>query len=415
MASVELINLSKSFTDGTAVVRDVSLTVPDGAFCVLLGPSGCGKTTSLRMIAGLEKISGGEVRIDGKRMNDVAPKDRDVAMVFQNYALYPHLTVRDNIAFPLTMRGVAKATCAERVREAVAMLELQELLNRYPAQLSGGQRQRVAMARAIVRQPKVFLFDEPLSNLDARLRAQTRRELKELHKRFRITSIYVTHDQEEAMSLADMVAIMAKGELQQCAPPTDVFLKPANRFVAGFIGTPSMNFAQATVHRDQAGFAIKCDGFSLHLRNPLSTQLPDGASCTLGLRPGAMKVLPESAAQSNTSDLAATLNAAIESVDLLGENSDLALRVGQTSLIVRAASAAWMRSGARCVVAVPKSAIYLFSQSGEANTVWPSSSAELTEHKSDTHRVEGEHALNGAATFARTGAVSEVVNQIGKH
>ncbi|MFO0856389.1 MAG: sn-glycerol-3-phosphate ABC transporter ATP-binding protein UgpC [Phycisphaerales bacterium] len=400
MASVELVNLSKSFADGTAVVRGVSLTVPDGAFCVLLGPSGCGKTTSLRMIAGLETISGGEVRIDGKRVNDVAPKDRDVAMVFQNYALYPHLTVRDNIAFPLTMRGVAKGTIAERVREAAAMLELQELLDRYPAQLSGGQRQRVAMARAIVRKPKVFLFDEPLSNLDARLRAQTRRELKELHKRFRITSIYVTHDQEEAMSLADMVAIMAKGELQQCASPTDVFLKPANRFVAGFIGTPSMNFAQATVHREGSGFTVKCDGFALQFRNALPAELNDGESCTLGLRPGALKVASGNDFGGSGSEYAATMPGTIESVDLLGEQSDISIRVGNSSVVARVATAAWIRQGARCVVGVPRDAVYLFKLSDQAQTVWQSSNAE---------NKMGAPSISSEDSFVRAGHSSAEV------
>lgn len=371
MASVELSSLGKQFADGTSVVRGVSLTVPDGAFCVLLGPSGCGKTTTLRMIAGLEVISSGEIRIDGARVNDVAPKDRDVAMVFQNYALYPHLTVRDNIAFPLTMRGVAKATCVERVREAAAMLELQELLDRYPAQLSGGQRQRVAMARAIVRKPKVFLFDEPLSNLDARLRAQTRRELRELHKRFRITSIYVTHDQEEAMSLADMVAVMAKGELQQCASPADMFLKPSNRFVAGFIGTPSMNFMQASVQRESAGFVVKTDGFSLHVRGALPAGLADGGACTLGLRPAAVRVMPEGMTPANSRDLAATLLATIDSIDLLGEHSDVSLRVGTSNLTARVGTAAWIRVGARCVVAVPADGVYLFSQSERGEMAWP--------------------------------------------
>lgn len=242
MAHVSLKNVVKRFDDGTVAVKGVSFDVNDGQFLVIVGPSGCGKTTTLRMIAGLETISEGEIRIGDRVVNDVHPKDRDIAMVFQNYALYPHMTVRDNLEFALKMRKVAKEERVRRVAEAARMLELEPLLDRKPKALSGGQRQRVALGRAIVRNPKVFLFDEPLSNLDAKLRTQTRAELQKLHHQLHATSIYVTHDQIEAMTMADTIVVMNGGEVQQIAAPLDIYNAPANRFVAGFMGTPSMNF-----------------------------------------------------------------------------------------------------------------------------------------------------------------------------
>ncbi|MFZ5477010.1 MAG: ABC transporter ATP-binding protein [Myxococcota bacterium] len=224
------------------VLQRVDLDVPDGEFLVLVGPSGCGKSTLLRCVAGLEEITGGELRIDGRRVNDVAPRDRDVAMVFQSYALYPHMTVRENMAFALRLRGQADADA--QVEAAAAMLGLTPLLERLPKQLSGGQRQRVAMGRAIVRRPKVFLFDEPLSNLDAALRNQVRVELRRLHQQLRTTTVYVTHDQVEAMTLADRIVVLNGGVVQQVGSPDELFFSPANRFVAGFIGSPAMNFLE---------------------------------------------------------------------------------------------------------------------------------------------------------------------------
>jgi multiple sugar transport system ATP-binding protein len=249
LAHVSLNNVVKRFDDGTVAVKGVSFELEDGQFLVIVGPSGCGKTTTLRMIAGLESISDGEIRIGDRLVNDVHPKDRDIAMVFQNYALYPHMTVRENLEFALKMRKVPKADRAQRVAEAARMLELEPLLDRKPKALSGGQRQRVALGRAIVRNPKVFLFDEPLSNLDAKLRTQTRAELQKLHHQLRATSIYVTHDQVEAMTMADKIVVMNAGEVQQIASPLEIYNEPANKFVAGFMGTPSMNFFTGALRR----------------------------------------------------------------------------------------------------------------------------------------------------------------------
>ncbi|SPM31271.1 ABC transporter ATP-binding protein [Mycobacterium terramassiliense] len=247
MAEIVLEHVNKSYADGAAAVQDLSITIADGEFLILVGPSGCGKTTTLNMIAGLEDISSGELRIDGVRMNEKAPKDRDIAMVFQSYALYPHMTVRQNIAFPLTLAKMKKAEIAQKVEETAKTLDLTELLDRKPSQLSGGQRQRVAMGRAIVRHPKAFLMDEPLSNLDAKLRVQMRGEIARLQRRLGTTTVYVTHDQTEAMTLGDRVVVMHGGVAQQIGTPDELYERPANLFVAGFIGSPAMNFFPASL------------------------------------------------------------------------------------------------------------------------------------------------------------------------
>ncbi|GIJ34399.1 ABC transporter ATP-binding protein [Micromonospora sediminimaris] len=247
MAEIVLDKVSKKFPDGTTAVRDVDLEIADGEFVILVGPSGCGKSTTLNMIAGLEDISSGELRIGGQRVNDKAPRDRDIAMVFQSYALYPNMTVRENMAFPLRLAKLDKETIAQKVEEAAKVLELTALLDRKPANLSGGQRQRVAMGRAIVRQPKAFLMDEPLSNLDAKLRVQMRTVVSRLQKQLGTTTVYVTHDQTEAMTLGDRVVIMRGGAVQQVGPPQELYDHPNNLFVAGFIGSPSMNFLTAKV------------------------------------------------------------------------------------------------------------------------------------------------------------------------
>ncbi|MDT5221072.1 MAG: multiple sugar transport system ATP-binding protein [Mycobacterium sp.] len=247
MAEIVLEHLNKSYPDGHTAVQDLSVTIADGEFLILVGPSGCGKTTTLNMIAGLEDISSGELRIGGERVNEKAPKDRDIAMVFQSYALYPHMTVRQNIAFPLTLAKIRKADIAQKVDETAKILDLTGLLDRRPSQLSGGQRQRVAMGRAIVRHPKAFLMDEPLSNLDAKLRVQMRGEIARLQKRLGTTTVYVTHDQTEAMTLGDRVVVMHGGIAQQIGTPTELYERPANLFVAGFIGSPAMNFFPATL------------------------------------------------------------------------------------------------------------------------------------------------------------------------
>lgn len=245
MAEIVLDHVNKSYPDGHTAVRDLNLTIADGEFLILVGPSGCGKTTTLNMIAGLEDISSGELRIAGERVNEKAPKDRDIAMVFQSYALYPHMTVRQNIAFPLTLAKMRKADIAQKVSETAKILDLTNLLDRKPSQLSGGQRQRVTMGRAIVRHPKAFLMDEPLSNLDAKLRVQMRGEIAQLQRRLGTTTVYVTHDQTEAMTLGDRVVVMYGGIAQQIGTPEELYERPANLFVAGFIGSPAMNFFPA--------------------------------------------------------------------------------------------------------------------------------------------------------------------------
>jgi multiple sugar transport system ATP-binding protein len=283
MASVDIGKVDKFF-GSTQVLYGVEIEIVDGEFVVLVGPSGCGKSTLLRMIAGLEEISKGEISIGGRVVNNVPPKDRDIAMVFQNYALYPHMTVYDNMAFSLKLAKAPKSVIQERVNRAAEILGLQEYLARYPRQLSGGQRQRVAMGRAIVRDPQVFLFDEPLSNLDAKLRVQMRTEIKELHQRLRTTSVYVTHDQIEAMTMADRIVVMHDGVVEQVGEPLDLYDNPANLFVAGFIGSPAMNFVSATIKRNGgAPSAVAPDGTVL----PLSPQAGgrDGQKVVYGIRP----------------------------------------------------------------------------------------------------------------------------------
>jgi multiple sugar transport system ATP-binding protein len=253
VSRIALEGITKRYQDGTTAVRSLDLSIADGELMVLVGPSGCGKTTALRMVAGLEEITEGTILIDGQPVNDMEPRDRDIAMVFQSYALYPHLTVRDNMAFSLKYRKTPKQEIRRRVDEAARILELEELLGRKPRQLSGGQRQRVAMGRAIVRQPRAFLMDEPLSNLDAKLRVQMRAEIAKLQRSLGVTTIYVTHDQTEAMTLGTRVAVLRHGVLQQAAAPQELYRRPANLFVAGFIGSPAMNLIEATLERGAAG------------------------------------------------------------------------------------------------------------------------------------------------------------------
>ncbi|MDR7142619.1 ABC transporter ATP-binding protein [Rhizobium sp. BE258] len=279
MASIDIKNVKKAYGH-VQVLHDVDLEIKDGEFVVLVGPSGCGKSTLLRMIAGLEEVTGGEIRIAGNRVNELHPKDRDIAMVFQSYALYPHMNVAGNMSYSLKLRKTAKEKIASAVGSAASKLGLDPLLERRPKALSGGQRQRVAMGRAIVRQPKAFLFDEPLSNLDARLREQMRAEIKKLHGDLKATSIYVTHDQIEAMTLADRIVAMHGGVVQQVGSPLELYDRPANLFVAGFIGSPGMNFLEASY--ENGGAKLK-DGTVVPLLSPLS--LANGSKITLGIRP----------------------------------------------------------------------------------------------------------------------------------
>jgi multiple sugar transport system ATP-binding protein len=283
MASVTIQAVKKNFGE-VPILHGVDIDIADGSFTVLVGPSGCGKSTLLRMIAGLEQISGGEIRIGNRRVNDLQPKERDIAMVFQNYALYPHMTVRENMAFSLALAKQDQATIATKVGRAAEILALIPLLDRYPRQLSGGQRQRVAMGRAIVRDPQVFLFDEPLSNLDAKLRVAMRSEIKELHQRLKTTSIYVTHDQIEAMTMGDKIVVMRDGRIEQTGSPLDLYDNPANQFVAGFIGSPSMNFLPGTLKRNGAEAHIELpDGTRLEV--PARAGGVDGQPVVFGTRP----------------------------------------------------------------------------------------------------------------------------------
>lgn len=289
MATITFDRVAKVYPDGTRAVNGFDLTIPDGSLVVLVGPSGCGKTTLLRMVAGLEQITEGVISIDGIPINGVPPKDRDIAMIFQSYALYPHMSVYDNMAFSLKMRRMPKQEIDRRVRSAASTLGLAELLKRKPRQLSGGQRQRVAMGRAIVREPRVFLMDEPLSNLDAKLRVQMRAEIARLQRELGVTTIYVTHDQVEAMTLGDLVAVMRHGVLQQVASPQELFGRPANLFVAGFIGSPAMNFVGARIKEGRGGLVATFSDTDLPLPQSISRELSSkglvGQRVILGIRP----------------------------------------------------------------------------------------------------------------------------------
>ncbi len=289
MAEIEFDHVSKIYDDGTTAVHDLDMQIEDGEFMVLVGPSGCGKTTALRMVAGLEEISVGEIRIGDRVVNDLSPKERDIAMVFQNYALYPHMTVAENLAFGLKLRKLPKGDVDARVRRAAKTLEIEEFLDRKPRALSGGQRQRVAMGRAIVREPHAFLMDEPLSNLDAKLRVQMRGEIHELQRRLGVTTIYVTHDQVEAMTMGDRVAVMRNGRLQQVETPQVLYDQPANEFVAGFIGSPSINLVEATLERN-GGLAVRFGDQRLAVDEQLARNCPGlgeyvGRQVLLGIRP----------------------------------------------------------------------------------------------------------------------------------
>src|SRR5262245_39197532 len=330
MAQVLMKDLNKKY-DEVHAVKDVNLHIRDKEFVVLVGPSGCGKSTTLRMVAGLEEITAGEISIGERVVNDLPPKDRDIAMVFQNYALYPHMTVYDNMAFGLKMRKFPKAEIEKRVKEAADILGIQELLKRKPRQLSGGQRQRVAVGRAIVRHPQVFLFDEPLSNLDAKLRVQMRVELKKLHDRLETTAIYVTHDQVEAMTLGDRVVVMKDGWIQQVGEPLELYSTPANKFVAGFIGSPAMNFVDVTINEVAGNLVAEGKGLRLAVPPSKAAALKayKGQPVTLGVR-------PEDVHMATGADPAHyTFEAVVEVVEPLGSEILLDLRVSGSTVVAR--------------------------------------------------------------------------------
>jgi len=329
MAEVNLQRLNKMYGDVHAV-KDVDLTISDEEFVVLVGPSGCGKSTTLRMLAGLEAITSGVVRIGDRMVNDLPPRDRDIAMVFQNYALYQHMTVYDNLAFGLRNRKVPEARIKEEIDRAVAILGIGELLSRKPLQLSGGQQQRVALGRCIVRHPQVFLFDEPLSNLDAKLRAQMRLEIKYLRERVSTTSVYVTHDQVEAMTLGDRVVVMYDGRIQQVGTPLEIYNAPCNLFVAGFIGSPAMNFAETTVELNGQGLYVQRDGMCIRVPDHQRQGLEPYRDRTvvMGVRPEHL-LLGESEGAPET-----TFDARVEVTEQLGSEQQVGVRVGETQFIV---------------------------------------------------------------------------------
>ncbi|HET7884164.1 MAG TPA: sn-glycerol-3-phosphate ABC transporter ATP-binding protein UgpC [Acetobacteraceae bacterium] len=328
MANVVMRGLNKKYDEVHAVI-DVNLDIRDREFVVLVGPSGCGKTTTLRMVAGLESITSGNISIDDKVVNQLPPMDRDIAMVFQNYALYPHMSVYDNMAFGLKMRKFERPEIARRVQDAAEILGIEGLLKRKPRQLSGGQRQRVALGRAIVRHPQVFLFDEPLSNLDAKLRVQMRVELKKLHERLGTTAIYVTHDQVEAMTLGDRVVVMRDGRVQQVGDPIDLYNSPANRFVAGFIGSPAMNFVDVRIAAGDGGLWAEGDGIRIKVPAPIGPRLGAsvGRQVTLGVRPEDVRIAD--AADAN----GLSFDAVIEVVERLGSETLLDVAVGSSTMV----------------------------------------------------------------------------------
>ncbi len=361
MAEVTVRKLNKMF-DTTHVVKDVDLEIRDKEFVVFVGPSGCGKTTTLRMIAGLEAVTSGEILIDDTVVNEVPPMDRDIAMVFQNYALYPHMSVAGNMAFGLKMRKFAKDEIERRIKRAADILDIGELLHRKPRQLSGGQRQRVALGRAIVRDPKVFLFDEPLSNLDAKLRVQMRVELKKLHERLAVTSIYVTHDQVEAMTLGDRVVVMKDGWVQQVGEPLELYNTPANRFVAGFIGSPAMNFADVAVVDRGGVLWIENPGLAIRVPDPLQARLRPhtGRAATMGIRPEDLHI----ATAADPEDLSFT--GEVEVLEQLGSEILLDMRVGKSTVVASVEPTLRARVHDKIKLAINPARLHFFDAASEA-------------------------------------------------
>jgi len=374
MARVKLDNLRKVYENGDVAVHAVSVEVRDGEFVVLVGPSGCGKSTTLRMIAGLEAISGGTLTIGERVVNDLPPKDRDIAMVFQNYALYPHMSVYENMAFALKLRKRPKAEIDARVRKAAETLGLTPVLDRSPKQLSGGQRQRVAIGRAIVREPQVFLFDEPLSNLDAKLRVQMRREIARLQRALGVTSIYVTHDQVEAMTMGDRIVVLEKGRVQQIDTPLGLYNRPANAFVATFIGSPAMNMVAGTIERGGLSGGLRFRGagdgdassaFVVPLRDAVARRLSayEGKGVTLGVR-------PEDVAVANAAGPVATIRARLDLIEPLGNEVLLYARAGAHDLTARVAPQALPEPPAEIELALNVAHLHFFDAESGAAIDW---------------------------------------------
>ncbi len=365
MAEVNLKNVSKVYDGGNVAVKDVTININDREFVVLVGPSGCGKSTTLRMIAGLEEVSGGEIYIDGKMVNDVSPKDRDIAMVFQNYALYPHMTVYENMAFGLKLRKYDKNEIKKRVTEAAKILELEDYLNRKPKALSGGQRQRVAVGRAIVRKPKVFLFDEPLSNLDAKLRVQMRTQISKLHQNLNATMIYVTHDQTEAMTMGDKIVILKDGNVHQIDTPLNLYNNPVNKFVAGFIGSPSMNFLDGRIKNGNGlVFISKDNGLTLKLNSSYNDKLKSyvNKNIIVGIRP------EDIYDEVTLKDMPGYENAEVnlDVVEPMGNEIFLYFYIDGTQFVARVPSKEVPRSGQQKKILIDTSKLQFFDSETEA-------------------------------------------------
>ncbi|AIX75581.1 sn-glycerol-3-phosphate import ATP-binding protein UgpC [Pantoea sp. PSNIH4] len=349
MAAVTLQAVTKSYDGKQQIIQPLDVSIRDGEFMVMVGPSGCGKSTLLRMVAGLERVTSGDIYIDAERMTEKEPKDRGIAMVFQNYALYPHMTVEENMAWGLKIRGMGRELIRQRVLETARSLELETLLKRRPRELSGGQRQRVAMGRAIVREPAVFLFDEPLSNLDARLRVQMRLELQQLHRRLQTTSLYVTHDQVEAMTLAQRVMVMNKGVVEQVGTPVEVYERPATRFVASFIGSPAMNLFDGQFSHDGGAFQL-ADGFVLPLANAQSRWANQAA--TLGIRPEHIRL---------SSHEAGGIPLTVDTLEILGADNLAHGRWGDRQVVVRLPHVERPAPGSLLWLHLPMEALHFFS------------------------------------------------------
>ncbi|MET3855918.1 sn-glycerol-3-phosphate ABC transporter ATP-binding protein UgpC [Rhizobium sp. OAE497] len=358
MAEIQFSNITKSF-GATQVLHSLNLQIERGAFAVILGPSGCGKSTLLRLLAGLERASGGEIEIAGRRVETLEPRQRDVAMVFQNYALYPHMSVAQNLGYSLVVAGVKRAEIDRRVAEVARTLQLEDYLQRKPGQLSGGQRQRVAMGRAIIREPKVFLFDEPLSNLDAKLRTQMRLEIKRLHRKQGVTSLFVTHDQIEAMTLADILIVMNKGRIEQIGKPADIYERPATVFVASFLGSPPMNLIPAVV--DDSGCGVVLGG---EMRIPLGGAVPaaPGSEIVAGIRPEHVQI-------------GRGANLPVEFVEELGNGRQVHLRIGQTGMAALLPASDKQAVGTTLPVSLPSEHLHFFGSDGRLMELQPKSAA----------------------------------------
>jgi len=365
MASLQLKNIKKTYSNGITAVNDFNLDIADQEFIIFVGPSGCGKSTTLRMIAGLEEITEGELYIGDKLMNDVAPKDRDIAMVFQNYALYPHMTVYDNMAFGLKLRKTPKAEIEQRVKEAARILEIEHLLDRKPKALSGGQRQRVAMGRAIVREPKVFLMDEPLSNLDAKLRVQMRVEIAKLHQRLQATIIYVTHDQVEAMTLGTRIVVMKDGIIQQVDSPVKLYNEPQNLFVAGFIGSPQMNFIDAKAIKKADGVWLSFKGQEIKVPADKAKAVIDGGfidkEVVLGIRPEDIHETEEALAKFAED----TFTAEVSVTELLGAEMHLYLAIDDVDVIATVNPRIQVKANDKLKLAMDPSRLHIFDKETE--------------------------------------------------